>query len=80
MVTEETETKISRDLKFCELNQSQQIEKLRYELQIALRAISHLGNKITTIQNHQHNLNGEVLVSPNRIDRVFQSDRSGFLN
>jgi len=80
MPTTECEDKAVRDPKFCELDQAGQIEKLRYELRIALQAISNIGNRVIAIQSHQHNSNGDVLISLNRIDRVFQSDRSRFLD
>lgn len=78
-MTANCEKPSGRNLKFCELNQTEQIEKLRYELQIALRAISHLGNEVITIKEHQHGSNGEVLISPNRINKAFQPDRTNRL-
>lgn len=75
-----SETGSVKELKFCELKQDEQIEKLRYELQIALRAISHIGNKIVTLEEHQHNVNGKVLIALGRINRAFQPDRSNHLN
>lgn len=80
MATSDCETKSSKAPKFCELNQPEQIEKLRYELQMALRAISYLGNKVVTIQEHQHGANGEVTVHLSRTGRVFEPDRSKFLD
>lgn len=76
----ECETKGSKAPKFRELDEYQQIEKLHYELQIALRGIAHIGNKMTTIEKHQHGTNGEVLIDVNRANRAYEQDRSSFLD
>lgn len=64
------------ELEFHELEQYKQIEKLRYELQIALKSISNMGNRIITLQEHQHSDDGKVLIPFERHNRVFQADRS----
>lgn len=73
------EKSISRVQTFDELSMNEQIQKLRYELQCAARAISRIGNESAKLRRHEHGSNGNVVIEIADGGREFTADRSEFL-
>ena len=66
-------------LMFDDLSTDEQIQKLRYELQCAARAISRIGNESAMLRKHEHGNKGNVVVGIESGSREFTCDRSEFL-
>lgn len=74
-----TSEKTAKAKTFEEFTQEEQIFKLRYELQIALRTIARIGDSLSVLKKHEHSGKGNVLVDINCSDITTFHDRSEFL-